>query len=412
MYKLRNAEYCCLDTVRPTELLKEIYPDRSDEIKSDYGTGDSDPSSIFQKLKEMFFPGDSDEAKTSVIPRSVVREYWYRDRTSKGEDGQRMFKSYRHTIKAGGCIVEDGINPYIDGGHPFDGMEWGFDVNSPYGINEVEALESPQVIFNKILATIAENAIAMGNGIWLGDRNALTPDQWKKLSNEPGTQIQTTPGSKLERIAPTPLPTYMMATLTMLAQGIEKLSGITEVTEGRKPGQVTSGVAIESLAIMAQTVIRLKARQLESLIERNGQKLISRIFQHFTEDRVFNIVGKGGGFEQYKYERQLVREQIDKVGLAHMLMDYRFKVVPASSLAMTKWQKGLMATQLLQIGAIDRQEVLEAVEWPNREEVLKRTKEAQARGEEGMQKKGAKLPKSMLRGGHKETGMQLPQDKG
>jgi len=443
-WNLQHGEYCCLETVRPTELLCETYKERRDDIKADISTGTTRPDSLVHKLRQLFqFDKDSPNQKTSVIPRSIVRDWWVRDRTTRRGDSL-LYPNWRHILIAGGVPVEDGTNPYIDGNLPFDGMEWGFNVDSAYGTNEIDQLENPQIMFNKVLASILENAILMGNGIWVGDRDALSEEAWKKLSNEPGGHVRVRPGKTLRRDTPPSLPSYIMQAAEMMVNGIEKLSGITEVTEGRRPGQVTSGVAIESLAIMAQTTIRLKARQIEGLIQRMGQKLIPRIFAYYTSDRVFNLVGEKGGFQQYVYERAKIRKAIEsdpqKRGLG-IFQDYQFRVVPASSLAMTKWQKGLVATQLYQMGAIDQEALLEATEYAGREQIMERmagqsqsipmeiiaaairgnpdeqgiVKKIMMQMQKGGGKKGGggapeKLPSTLLRGSpHKETGLQLPQ---
>ena len=94
---------------------------------------------------------------------------------------------------------------------------------------------------------------------------------------------------------------------------------------------------------------------------------------------------------------------------------------------MTKWQKGLMATQLYQMGLLDEEGALDALEYPNREEILQRMEERKAKEAEmmaasgqqpggggkgggfGRKAQGAKLPANLLRGGNKQMGMQEPQ---
>jgi hypothetical protein len=768
-WNLQYGEYCCLDTIKPTEMLKDLNPKKADLIKTDFTSEDIRPDSLVHKLRALMGWEKTSTEKTSAIPRSIVRDWWIRDRTNK-KDGKLIFPNWRHIIIAGGCPVEDGANPYLDGNNPFDGMEWGFNVDSPYGFNEIGTLQSPQILFNKLLAGIMENAILMGNNIWIGDRNALTEDDWKKLSNEPGSHVRLREGKNLRREPAPPLPNYVMPLATMLINGLEKLSGITEVTEGRRPGQVTSGTAIEcvdfetecltkrgwkhvyelepedkiycmdeetelgiwspllrvnvqekyegpmweiknkqidalvtpnhewlvgstsvtgrfregkykrvkttelntnhwipsaakldekevggicsphimeflgwlvtegcithkysadrkgnpyayeypevklsqsmkenpekceliekclsackfsyrslvradgvkvwtlltkdsqlikdmfpdkrpgyqeltttkpsllrvlyetmlkgdgtgvdreeadtvsvvfstsdreladqfqmlatllgvptamnitpeeegakhkkdcykdkikitckqtsqisvrnmldhqeikevlfsgpiwcpttitgnwflrrngtvivsrnSLAMMAQTTIRLKARQLEGMLQRIGQKLIPRIFAYYTTDRVFNLVGPKGKIEKYYFQREKIREVISKGGM-NAFQDYQFKVIPASSLAMTKWQKGLMAVQLFQTGLIDEEAALDALEFPNRDEIMERMAEKQKEmamiaaqtGQKpprgfGGKKGGMKMPANLLRGKKQELGMQEPQ---
>lgn len=413
-YNLGSGEYFCLEAIRPTDYLRDKYPKQADTIKNDFGSDESvNADSLLSKIRTFFRGETNTDARTSVVPRSIVRDYWVKDRKSR-KDGKLLYPGWRELLVVGGCIVEDGDSPYIDGDLSFDMMEWDFNVDSAYGTNEVLKLEMPQLMFNKTLAVVIENATLMSNGIWVGDTNALSDEDWKRLSNEPGSLVRKRPGTELHRESGVALPAGLTQILTLLLGGIEKLSSITEVSEGRKPGQVTSGSAIESLQLAAATAIRLKARQIESLIQRIGQKLISRIFQYYTEDRVFNYVGKANKFEQYIYEREVIRKAVEAHKHNNTMLtafrDYQYKVIPASSLALTKWQKGLVAMQLFQAGAIDREALLEAIEYPNREEILKRTIEKQRSGEEPVPaRKGQKLPKSVLRGGNKETGMQHPQ---
>ena len=422
-WNLQNGEYCCLETLKPTEMLRDLNPKKADDIKSDFTSDEVKPDSLIHKLRALFGWEKSATEKNSAIPRSIVRDWWIRDRTTR-RDSKLVFPNWRHIILAGGVPIEDGANPYLDGNHPFDAMEWGFNVDSPYGLNEIDQLESPQILFNKLLAGILENAILMGNNIWIGDQDALSKEDWAKLTNEPGSHVKVRQGKTLRREAAPALPNYVMPLATMLINGLEKLSGITEVTEGRRPGQVTSGTAIESLAMMAQTTIRLKARQLEGMIQRIGQKLIPRIFAYYTADRVFNLVGTKGKIETYLYERQAIKELIqnDRRGMG-AFQDYQFKVIPASSLAMTKWQKGLMAVQLFQTGLIDEEAALDALEFPNRDEIMERMAEkqkemamiaAQQGGQPGKgfgrKSAGTKMPANLLRGKKQELGFQEPQN--
>ena len=413
-YNLNDGEYFCLETARPTDYLRDKYSKRADDIKSDFSSDESvKDDSFLAKVRTFFRGGKEEQGMSSVVPRSIVRDYWVRDRKTK-KDGKLEFPAWREVLVAGGCIVSDGAGPYIDGNISYDMMDWDFNVDSAYGGNEVGKLEMPQIMFDKVLATVIENAILMSNGIWIGDSNALSDKDWERLSNEPGSQVRKRPGAELRREGGLPLPANLTQVLTLLLTGLEKLSSITEVSEGRKPGQVTSGAGIEALQLAASTAIRLKARQIESLVQRVGQKLIARIFQYYTEDRVFHLVGEAGGIEQYIYERGVIRKAVEEGGgtMLSAFQDYTYKVVPASSLALTKWQKGLISMQLFQAGAIDREALLEAIEYPNREEILKRTIEKQQSGEEPLRlPKGQKLPKSILHGGassHPEQGFQHP----
>jgi hypothetical protein len=385
-------------------------------MKDDFASTNLKEDSLLAKIRSMFKAKmEPDEQKKSTIPRGIVRSFWLKDRATN-EKGEPLYPTWRHIITAGGVVVHDAPNPYWDGSLPYDMLTWGFNVDSAYGRNEVQTLEMPQLMLNKVLATIIENAMFMANGIWIGDYNALDPAGWKKLSNEPGGQVKVRPGTKLERVGGPPLPLYTFQLLNMLGGSIEKLSGVPEASQGRRPGQVTSGAAIESLQVAGQTLVRLKSRQVESLISRVGQKMISRIFEYYTTNKIFSITRDSGVLQKFEFERHKILDIFvkNKVDSKEAFKEFVFKVAPGSSLAMTKWQKGLIATQLYQLGIIDDKEVLDAIEWPNRDEVIERTRAAKAAGiiPQGGPRKPVKMARSVLRGGHKETGMQLPQTKG
>lgn len=752
-YSLSAGEYFFLETTEPTEKLKDEFPSRADDIKKDFGEFSLKEDSLLYKIRKTLNKlGGGTTSIDSVIPRSLRTEYWIKDR-AKDEKGQRKWPTFRQITVVGGCIAQDGQNPYWDGGLPIEGMEWNFDIDSPYGTNEVSDLEMPQVIFNKVLASIVENAVLMGNGIWIGDINSITDEQKKKLNNGPGGQVWKRPGTELRRESGPPLPTYMLQLLTAIPGFMEKLGGLAEVLEGKKPGQVcvdsetecltksgwkhywellvgdmiytfnplsergewsplldlkvydwdkelysvetnqlscrvtpnhgwlvstangcwasgekyrrvetqdlnsthvipskirldskeaksdlfsdafvelvgwivtegcfstttrengkpryrvilsqsstknrencakissclyrcglkdrsnmfgrvatrdglvdwtidgdiakqlmdlfpfkrltyefvnqltvsqldilyetmlrgdgsredgdvysssdvilseqfqmvailsghpthlrrsatvmgsksgkhkkpwydsymyrvssrsdewtkwrtllpqmskvpyhgkvwcpqtvtgtwvarrngvsylthnTAGAALDTLATLASTVLRLKARQLEGLLERIGQKLISRIFEFFSDERIFNLAGDDGNYQQWVFNRAAIIAAYPGDSIRNAFQDYTFKVQPGSSLSMTKWQKGLLAFQLFQAKAIDREALLDAVEYPNRKAILARTLRKQMSGEEplGGGGKGQKISKQMLRGGRPEGAIQHPQ---
>jgi hypothetical protein len=185
----------------------------------------------------------------------------------------------------------------------------------------------------------------------------------------------------------------MMALVQHLEQFIEsRAGGFPEILSKGKAGQAQSGLGIEALQMSASAMIRLKSRSLEGLIQRMGQKVISRVIQFYTNDRVLHILGPGAEFTEYTFLRRAFTEALGPEALRDAHRTFRFRVVPGSSLALTRIQKGLMAVQLYSMGCIDREAVLEAVEWPNRKSILMRTIQEQALGLEaagkGKSKKG------------------------
>jgi len=65
---------------------------------------------------------------------------------------------------------------------------------------------------------------------------------------------------------------------------------MVDTMRGDRTGQVSSGVGIEGLQMMAQSLIRLRARDLENVQDRIGRKLISRIFQFTPPEEILEVV--------------------------------------------------------------------------------------------------------------------------
>ncbi len=377
-YLLNRGEFVILEDVLPLSVCKDMWPARADLIRP------SEQFSTFHPIRQtgllgslvsrIWKPSQQNDALKSEIPRCVVREFWMRDR-SKNQNGQDKYRNQSRKITMiNDVIVADGDNPYYDGNNPLDMLDWHFDLDTAWGWGDVELLKGPQELINKMTSTIVENAIMMSNAIWIGDADALSKKDWDRLTNEPGSHVRKRPGKELRREPGVPLPNYVFEALEYFkSRGIDEISGMVEVMKGLRTGQVESGVAIESLQMMAQAMIRLKARSMESMMKRIGQKLIARVFQYYTDDRILNLVGTDEEFRQFKFVRsELIKPHNKRVPDA--FRDYQFMIVPGSSLAMSKMQKVMMATQLFQMGIIDELELLKSMDYPNAERVAAQAK--------------------------------------
>jgi len=272
----------------------------------------------------------------------------------------------------------------------------------------------------------------MTNAIWIGDANALESEDWENLDNVPGLKVKKKPGSELRRETGEPLPSSVFQIIQYVETAIEKLSGNTEVVSGGVPGQVRSGSAIEALQTAAMATIRLKSRLVESLLERVGQKFISRIFQYQDVDRLMWRLKSDNDFESFKFAAEVLRGKLPEAkkflkNPKDAWKNFLFKIRPGSSLAMNNWQKSMMALQLYQAQPaplIDREAVLETLDWPNRTEIQRRLQEQEdnqmemamqmqamggqggAGGVPGEVKRGGSMPSiANIRGVHADQGV-------
>lgn len=367
---LHEGEYFILEDIWALEKAKDIYPKRADLFKADVGLSryrSNTTKSTWGSMVSRVFKTQSQEMTLSEIPRVYIREFYIKDRSGN------FRKNCRKSVMIGEVIADDGDNPYNDGEFPVDMLTWHVDFNSGWGWGDVELLKNPQELSNKIMAIIMENITLMSNAIWVGDADALAKEDWKKLNNAPGTYVKKHPGRELRREPGVPLPEYVLTALDGVGVSAEKISGMVDVMRGIRTGQVSSGVGIESLQMMAQALIRLRARALETVYARVGRKLTSRIFQFYEPKRIFEILNAR---KTNRPVEAIVSELIKPISKRRKdaWTDIIFRIEPGSSLALAQTQKRIESMQLHKLGIIDDEAVLDDLEYPHRTKVLERVR--------------------------------------
>lgn len=403
--QLADAEYVIFEEFPSLQSVRARFGDAAKAVKPwtppSQMEGEGWTSRIARRLMSPFSRERDD---SNAIPHTWLRHYWIKDyktadiEVTKGDKKEtirkRLYPGGRYIVWANdGIVLHDKPNPYYDLVHPFDMMPWYEDVESPWGDSEIQAQKSPQQMLNKVTELMVESTMLACNPVWIADQNAFPADEgplgWGQLTNVPGNVIKKRPGTEVRRDFPQGMPASVMQLLQHLEQFIEsRAGGFNEAMTGKKPGQVQSGLGIEQLQMAGSALIRLKARTLENFIQRVGSKIISRMIQFYTTDRVFHILGPGSEFTQFTFIRKQFTDALSAESLADAHKDFTFRVAPGTSLSLTKIQKALVAQQLYMAGAVDRQYLLETLEVPDWPEVLRRTVQEQALGLEPGGQKG------------------------
>jgi len=391
---LDKAEYIRVETIMATTLARSTY--NNNKIKADAPFTFIRDRALKQRSGRTTRRVLDQLRKQSAVARSLVKEYWIQDRTMA--KGQLKYPGGRHIIIAGDEIVIDEANPYWDLTFPIDILDWHRNPDSAWGSGEIEDLAELQRLLNKIIALIVENGLLMTNAIWIGDANALEPQEWEDLDNVPGLKIKKKPGSDLRRESAPPLPAGMFNIVQYLEDAISKLSGNTEVVRGQTPGDVKSGVAIEALQAAAMSVVRLKSRAVENLLERIGQKMISRIFQFESDERNMWSFKNDEDWAAFKFVSEKLKSNSKYFkNKKDAWKNFMFKIRPGSTMQMNKMQEAMLALQLYQAQPkpiIDRKAVMEMIDIPGGTKILERMQQ-----EEQAQLEQAIMAQQMVGGG-------------
>jgi hypothetical protein len=130
----------------------------------------------------------------------------------------------------------------------------------------------------------------------------------------------------------------------------------------------------------ANLMTRARASRLEDFFSRVGNKIISRILQYVTSDRVFSFIGPSGEAFEYALKRQELfidddGKPLDPKQRNEVFKYLRFSVLPGSSAPGTRARRAEMMTRLQAIGAASRKMVLQAADFADPDQMLKEAEE-------------------------------------
>jgi hypothetical protein len=431
--KGRPCRYFIYAEPVPTSQLKLDNPDKADKIKSDVNsfssikdqgltTGNQIYTS-FDPYSPTRLPSSAANTQGDVYggePQTVLIRCWLRDDTMEeiceektGESQadkqaeyilKKKYPNGRYIEIANNEVLLDDVPgvkingkwvPYDDDAFPIVRF-----VNYQYpreyaGENEVTHAKGPQNIVNYVWSYILDMFKMQANPITLiGDGAGVDSDEF---TNEPGLNVQATDINQIRREPGTPI---TPGSFDLLTQGInmrDRIQGLQDVSRGAQASNVTSGVMLEGYVEAAQTRPRMKNRTLDMALTDAGEIMVKRIMQFYDKPRVWRITNKEGYPEYIEFymptieetddNGKIVQKKIAEIKRISTMPDGTqniqtsqlnvkgipdVRVTSGSSLPYAKAQKAQTALTYFNAGAIDDQELLKAVDWPNYQEVLRR----------------------------------------
>lgn len=312
-------------------------------------------------------------------PMVLVLECWIRDfKADKLENGQmKVTDCWRCIVTCGNKVLLDEASEDLNahGKHPYDKLVL-FDTGEWYGPCLVEFLTSPQESINRILQSIEQNIMLMGNPQLLesprsGSRN-------KRLTNRPGQRIEASPTEVAWMNPPQMQPQMAVQLLTFYQSKIEGISGLTAMVRGFSPAGRNSSGVMDSLQDAAFVRIRASLRELERAMRSACSKMCANIAEFYTEPRILSLLGPDGD----RANRALAARHFyivdnDEEG-SRVPLRFNLLADAGSQLPTSKQARSADAERLYALGAIDVLELLKAKQWPNFAVVAKRIMEMQA----------------------------------
>lgn len=381
-YTIEDMDYCFVAVPKPLEYFYRKFPEKADCIRSDMewhetenveGAG-NDTGEPVAFLKEYWFKDESGNTCVMYYVQNVVLKIiggqWDKDKPDSPVYKHNKFPFVR----------------FVD--YPADKEFW--------GIGEVELVTLVQRLINSFEAQIIDNTRLMANAQWIINKvqsGLKEEDSWI-LDDRPGGVIWTYNGG-VEKSPGTPLPAHIPAHQERLIFSMEQILGVHDVVQGRRPSGVRAASAIIALQESANIRVRMKADNMEEALRDMAELSNWLILEFYDEPRRIRLSG-----HETKYITLNVREalterifetaqddglvmpdtapadysdlQLDELREEVSFPEFDVEVKVGPSVPYSQALLYEQAKEFFSLGIIDRRAVLEATNFPGREEILKR----------------------------------------
>ena len=397
------------------DVLKKEYPDVAQFIKADlidFSKKEKAQSDVIRYMS----PTDNrttvegsrgyslDQKNEALKICAYVNDLEYIEEQMDNPDGSKAYvqkmkyPNGRKIVIINGVLCEDGPIDYDDKKFPYIKVNNYILPREFWGISEIEQLESPQKIFNKLVSFSLDVLTLMGSPIWIVDNTSgIDTDN---LTNRPGLIVEKEPGSEVRREAGVQLQPFVMQMIGDMKAWFDDISGSNDVSRGVRPEGITAASAITALQSASNQRIRQKTRNLDSFMQDFGQMYISRVFQYYSTPRVFRITDNENVTRYFKFYVDSGTDEFGNTSRVAVVRGYkqgvdgkyylgeekrlnaekRFDVMisTGSGLPFEKARIDQQTFNLFDRGIIDSEEVLKNLKYPNRDSVITRmTQKAQ-----------------------------------
>jgi len=330
---------------------------------------------------------DVNSAMKSLEERALIIECYARDYSKEyvdmGEDGEQK-ESYkypgniRQTTIANGVLLYDGPSKYpfltkdnhVAHPFPFVVLKNGGSAHSFWGKPEPKRLKSINLSMDRLASQILDNTHLMANPMFLVDETTDVVDQ---INNKPGSVIRKRGPGQVTMLQPASIPSYVFSFYELMQDMFETISGVNKATQGKADASVTSGVQAQIYQQASTTKIDFKARAVDQAVQTLGTMWIAMIKNLGTQEHVV-MVDTQDGPEQRNYIGAMMNE-----------MEFDVRARAGSMLPENREWIENKIMQLMQMGLItDPMYILENIELPGKEKLIRSFVEQQGGGQEPM----------------------------
>ena len=314
------------------------------------------------------------DSKKEQNETSLLHEAWIRERQEDGSIKMRIVHYLENVDRPllNQLTDDDEYNIEILQGDITPGELYGESwIKNLIPVNRViDALESHIFEYNHFFA----------RGRFVIDKNSGV----RIIVNQHGQIIEKNRGSQVTSLPISPLPPSPESQIVRMKGHLEDISGVHDVSLGRLPGTVRSGVAIAELRQSDATNQSDLVDNLEDFLSRSGRKILKLVAENWTTTKLISVTSLGGKPDYFmavgegasaatKKKKEFTFGEM-KLPLAIIGADNEVRVQVGSWLAYTKEARQEKLKDLFRLGAIDQKTYLEFAEFADIDGIVERTR--------------------------------------
>ena len=359
------------------EILKELGDDRR-EIAAGSGRDKSLFTTIAGIVKNLINDAGNEASEDNQDVLAV--ECWVRDYTmiDDGRGGKKpKYKGFIRCVtvcNGGNLVVSDRDNPsispllpeeqarktYLWDKYPFSMRVSNTDTENPWGMSDMEQLEQLQEEVDKTLSQIGH----------VKDKVSRLKIINPKDSGVDNSQFTVGPGilnptnamvaQAIRYMDPPQIPADLWKVLEIYKDFFFLVAGTFDLEQAQQPGRdVIAYKAIAALLEHAAVMLRGKIRNYSQLIRDRGRMMLSQAMNWYTEERWITYSKNGQDFSR-------------AIKGPDLIVPAKLTVVSGSTMPRSQVQEREEAIALFKDGAIDAEELLKKMDWPDWKTVVQR----------------------------------------
>lgn len=252
-------------------------------------------------------------------------------------------------------------------------------VHSLFGMGETELVRTQVKCLNQVMSALADSINKTGNPI-----RKVVESWWAKkrkaIAGVAGEEVVVNKPSDVTWENPPNVPKYIFEFINLLMKLTDVVTGIHDVTEGRKPAGIESGRAILALQEAAQARIRYQISKTYAKIMKDMGRYIIDILQEYDEEsKSIKIQAENGGYTYINYDPkglyQIEDGQVKKVESGgKSIKDTKFdiEIVAGASQPAGRVASEERALAMYKEGVYGVEEVMKHSTDPDKEEIINR----------------------------------------